>query len=83
LFADFAQLSHLTEEQFGALLHQLRLNLGRFLQSTSHHDEGDADLLANEFFDSVSVLYDELKQDVTALLFKVPDLKIITLSVFD
>jgi len=67
LFADFTQLSHLTEEQFGALMNQLRLDLERFMQSTPHRGEGDAGMLANEFFDSVPVLHDELQQDVTAM----------------
>jgi len=67
LFADFTQLSHLSEKQFEALMHQLRLDLERFLQNTPHHGEGNAGMLADKFFDSVPALYDELQQDVTAM----------------
>ncbi len=67
LFADFTQLSHLSEEQFEALLHRLKHDLERFLQHSPHHGEGDPVVLANQFFDSVPALFEELQQDVTAM----------------
>src|SRR5690349_23314216 len=65
LFADFRQLSNLSEEQFIQLMHDLKSKLERLIR----YDQGSGDPVktADKFFDALPVLVDKLHQDVTAM----------------
>jgi len=63
LFADFAQLSHLSEEQFGELILNLKGELTRLLK----HSQPQASKIADQFFDALPHIADKLQRDVTAM----------------
>jgi len=69
LFADYSQLSHLSEAQFEALLQQLKYELEGFLQHAPDQVDSNKSpaLLADQFFKSLPVLFENLQQDVTAM----------------
>jgi serine O-acetyltransferase len=65
LFADFRQLSSLSEEQFFQFMDDLKKKLERLIK----YDSGSQDpsLLATRFFDALPALVDSLNEDVTAM----------------
>jgi serine O-acetyltransferase len=65
LFADFRQLSHLSEQEFYAHMTDLQQTLERMIR----HDagSGDAQQITDKFFQSVPVLVHKLDQDITAM----------------
>ena len=67
LFADFTQLSHLTEEQFGQLIKQLQVELERILRNSPIRGNKNASEVTEHFFSALPHLYDKLQQDVTAM----------------
>lgn len=67
LFADFAPLSHLSEEEFGRLILKLEHDLKRFLDHPSLRGKNDATTISAKFFEKLPQLFDALQQDVTAM----------------
>lgn len=65
LFADFRQLSNLSEEQFVQLMYDLKSKLERLIRYD--HGSGDPAKAAERFFDALPGLVDKLQQDVTAM----------------
>lgn len=63
LFADFTQLSHLTEEQFEELILNLKAELTRLLK----HNQSHASQIAEQFFDALPLIADKLQRDITAM----------------
>ena len=65
LFADFRQLSNLSEEQFIQFMNDLKARLERLIR----YDQGSGDpaKTSEKFFDHLPSLVDKLQQDVTAM----------------
>jgi serine O-acetyltransferase len=65
LFADFRQLSNLSEDQFIQFMNELKTRLERLIR----YDQGSSDpaVTAGKFFDQLPQLVDQLHQDVTAM----------------
>ena len=63
LFADFTQLSHLTEPQFEELILKLKTELTRLLK----HNQAHAPEIAEQFFNALPVIADKLQRDITAM----------------
>jgi len=63
LFADFTQLSHLTEQQFEELILKLKTELTRLLK----HNQSHAPEIADQFFNVLPVIADKLQRDITAM----------------
>lgn len=65
LFADFRQLSNLSEEEFMQFMSDLKAKLERLVR----YDQGSGDpaKTAEKFFDLLPGLMDKLQQDVTAM----------------
>lgn len=65
LFADFRQLSHLSEQEFYAHMADLQQTLERMIR----HDagSGNAQQVTDKFFQSVPALVHKLDQDITAM----------------
>lgn len=67
LFADFTQLSHLSEAQFEELLNSLQHELERILLHNPTRGIGNASQTASDFFNSLPALFETLHQDVGAM----------------
>ncbi|MBL0744995.1 serine O-acetyltransferase [Chryseolinea lacunae] len=67
LFADFTQLAHLSEDQFGALLETLQIELVRILRHNPTKGKVDAAQLAGDFFEAIPVIFEKLQHDITAM----------------
>lgn len=67
LFADFTQLSSLTEEQFAQLMDKLSGQLERILKYGSTTGGTNSEKIAKLFFDALPKIYEQLQQDVTAM----------------
>jgi len=67
LFADFTQLSHLSEVQFEELLNSLQRELERILHHNPTRGISSASQTASQFFNSLPALYETLHQDITAM----------------
>jgi len=67
LFADFTQLSSLSEEQFGQLILTLKKELIRLLKHNTSSRFGDASQVAEQFFNALPVITEKLQHDTTAL----------------
>jgi len=63
LFADFTQLSHLTEREFEELIFKLKTELTRQLK----HNQSHAPEIADQFFNALPVITDKLQRDITAM----------------
>lgn len=67
LFADFAQLSSLSEQQFEEHIIKLKADLERILQRTMTTDKDKSASTAEKFFASLPELFAKLQQDITAM----------------
>jgi serine O-acetyltransferase len=65
LFADFRQLSHLSEDQFFQFMDEQKKKLERLIRFDS--GSGDPVETSSRFFDSLPALVDLLNEDVTAM----------------
>lgn len=67
LFADFAQLGSLTEEQFNALIQKLEKELERILRHNPTRGTSNPATLRDQFFTALPGIFDLLEQDITAM----------------
>jgi serine O-acetyltransferase len=67
LFADFTQLSTLSEEQFGQLMNRLSIELGRILKYGTPPGSDTPQALAARFFNALPEIHEKLQQDITAM----------------
>jgi serine O-acetyltransferase len=67
LFSDFAQVSDLSEDEFGNLMERLCLELERVIRHSPSRTLVNAKQIAHDFFEVLPDIYDKLQQDVTAM----------------
>lgn len=67
LFADFTQLSALSEKQFEEHIARLEKELERILRYNPTKGSDNPAHLKDQFFSALPVIYDKLEQDVTAM----------------
>jgi serine O-acetyltransferase len=67
LFSDFTQLSGLSENEFGKLVDRLGVELERIIRHNPSKTSVHAKQIAQDFFEKLPSIYDELQQDVTAM----------------
>ncbi|MBL7858372.1 MAG: serine acetyltransferase [Cyclobacteriaceae bacterium] len=67
LFADFTQLSQLSEEQFEQLIWQLQHELENILRNTPIRGNKNSAEVSADFFQALPQIFDKLQQDVTAM----------------
>ncbi|MEO8472963.1 MAG: serine acetyltransferase [Chryseolinea sp.] len=67
LFADFTQLSGLSESEFEEHIFKLERELERILRHNPTRGVGNASQLTNTFFDALPAIFERLQQDVTAM----------------
>lgn len=67
LFADFTQLSHLSEDEFVQLMERLERDLKGLLQNNRASTTGNTDQIAEAFFTALPEIFGKIEQDVTAM----------------
>jgi serine O-acetyltransferase len=67
LFADFAQLSFSSEQDFEDHIFQLRNELERILLFNPHKGSTDPVKIAENFFERLPAIYEKINQDVSAM----------------
>ncbi len=67
LFADFAQLSSLSETEFEQLIARLEKELERILRHNPTKGSGNPAQLRDQFFSAVPAVYEKLEQDIVAM----------------
>ncbi|HYG20294.1 MAG TPA: serine acetyltransferase [Ohtaekwangia sp.] len=67
LFADFTQLSHLSEEQFLQLMTRLEKELERLLRNNPAPGGGNPTKIAAEFFQALPGIFTRIQDDITAM----------------
>lgn len=66
LFPETTQLSHLSEHEFTAHVHQIQSRLPELFRHCVKHDQ-DTEDLAGQFFESIPLIHDQLLEDVQAM----------------
>src|SRR6478736_1505831 len=66
LFAEYAQVSSLSEKEFEKLFEKLNKKLERFL-SESPSKPNNPVKIASQFFDALPIVFEKLQQDVSAM----------------
>jgi serine O-acetyltransferase len=67
LFADFSQQSFSSSDDFEKHVEKLKADLHVILRSNPKKSTDDAGSIAEQFFDDLSLIYDQINQDVTAM----------------
>jgi serine O-acetyltransferase len=67
LFADFSQLSSLTEREFDQLIERLEGELERILRHNPGKDGQQPAGVPDKFFAAIPEIYDKLEQDISAM----------------
>lgn len=67
LFADFAQLASLSEQEFEQLIAKLEKELERILRHNPTRGTVNPAQLREKFFAALPLLYDQLEQDISAM----------------
>jgi serine O-acetyltransferase len=67
LFADFTQLSHLSEDDFARLMNKQQDDLEKLLRNNLASDAGGSTKLADDFFQALPDIHTRIEEDVTAM----------------
>lgn len=67
LFADFAQMSFSTSEEFENHIGRLKSELDRILHFNPKKGSDDASVISENLFNALPFLYDQINEDITAM----------------